>query len=104
MRETLNGLFAQTFSDWGLVFWNDQSSDESKSILTSFPHERVRYVFSSEHSTLVRARDLALREARGEWLAFLDQDDICLPEKLAKQWPCWTVPVPSVSAWYMAVL
>jgi glycosyltransferase involved in cell wall biosynthesis len=86
LRESLESAFAQTFRDWELLFWDDQSTDASAAVLAEFPEDpRVRYVYAPERTPLGKARELAIREARGEWLAFLDQDDIWTPDKLEKQ-------------------
>ncbi len=85
LREALDSVMAQTFTDWELIFWDDRSTDESARIVAQYPQGRVRYFLSSEETPLGRARDLAIRQAQGEWLAFLDQDDIWLPDKLGKQ-------------------
>lgn len=85
LREALDSLVAQTFSDWELIFWDDRSTDDSAEILAEYPDHRIRYFLSSEETPLGRARDQAIRQAKGEWLAFLDQDDIWLPYKLEMQ-------------------
>ena len=86
LEEALKSVFAQTFDDWELLFWDDQSTDGSAKVLEKFPEDpRVRYVYALEQTPLSKARELAIKEARGEWLAFLDQDDVWTPDKLEKQ-------------------
>lgn len=85
LREALESVLAQSFPDWELIAWDDRSSDESAKIVADYADPRIRYFLSEEETPLGKARDLAIREARGEWLAFLDQDDVWLPQKLAKQ-------------------
>jgi glycosyltransferase involved in cell wall biosynthesis len=85
LREALDSVLAQTFSDWEVIFWDNQSSDESSVIFNSYADERFCYYLASEHTLLGHARNLAVEQARGEWVAFLDCDDLWLPEKLAKQ-------------------
>ncbi len=85
LREALDSVLAQDFDDWELIAWDDRSTDESAAIIRSYTDSRVRYVLSPELTSLGRARQLAVREARGEWVAFLDQDDIWLPHKLRLQ-------------------
>lgn len=85
LREALDSVLAQTFADWEIVFWDNQSADESAAIFKSYPDSRFRYFLAPEHTTLGRARNLAVEQARGEWIAFLDCDDLWLPEKLGKQ-------------------
>ena len=85
LREALDSVVAQTFKDWEIIVWDDCSSDDSARIVAEYPDPRIHYKLSTEDTPLGRARDLAMREATGEWVAFLDQDDIWLPEKLQKQ-------------------
>jgi GT2 family glycosyltransferase len=85
LREALDSAIAQTFTDWELIFWDDRSTDDSAKIAAQYPDRRIRYFLSPEETPLGRARELAIRQARGEWLAFLDQDDLWLPNKLQLQ-------------------
>ena len=85
LREALQSAVSQTFSDWEMIVWDDCSTDESASIAQSLGDPRVRYVFAPQQTSLGQAREAAIHEARGEWLAFLDQDDIWLPRKLELQ-------------------
>lgn len=85
LREALNSVMAQTFTDWELIFWDDWSTDDSAKIVLEYPDSRIRYFLSPEDTLLGRARHLAIQKAKGQWLAFLDQDDIWLPDKLHQQ-------------------
>jgi glycosyltransferase involved in cell wall biosynthesis len=85
LYEALRSALSQTFSDWEMIVWDDCSSDESASIAQSFADPRIRYFLAPQPTALGQAREAAMLEARGEWLAFLDQDDIWLPHKLASQ-------------------
>ena len=85
LREALDSVLAQSFADWELIVWDDCSTDESASIVRQYHDDRVRYFLSPDETPLGAARDGAMRQARGEWLAFLDQDDVWLPHKLEKQ-------------------
>jgi hypothetical protein len=85
VRDALDSVLAQGFGDWELIFWDNASTDDTAQIAAGFGDPRMRYFRSPELMPLGRARTLAIREARGEWLAFLDHDDVWLPEKLAMQ-------------------
>lgn len=85
LREAIDSVRSQTFSDWEIVFWDNQSTDGSASIVQSYNDERIRYFLATNHTTLGEARNLAVAEARGPWLAFLDCDDIWFPAKLERQ-------------------
>ena len=85
LHETLQSLLEQTFSDWELIFWDDCSTDNSAGVLAGYAERRFRYFLAPEHTNLGQARHLAIREAMGDWVAFLDQDDVWLPRKLEQQ-------------------
>lgn len=85
LRATLESALAQTFAEWELIVWDDCSTDDSARIVADFNDPRVRYLLSPEATQLGQARDAAIRQAQGEWLAFLDQDDLWLPHKLELQ-------------------
>src|SRR5258708_11311434 len=85
LREALDSVLAQPFTAWELIVWDDCSKDDSPKIVAGYSDQRIHYFLSPEDTRLGRARDLAIRQSTGEWLAFLDQDDVWLPRKLEKQ-------------------
>ena len=85
LREALDSVMAQSFADWELIVWDDCSTDDSAKIVSQYRDDRIHYFLSPDETPLGTARDRAIRQARGEWLAFLDQDDVWLPHKLAQQ-------------------
>ena len=85
LREAIDSVLAQTHRDWELIAWDDCSTDNSAEIVNSYPDPRIRYLRADKQIPLGHARNEALKEVQGEWIAFLDQDDIWVPEKLEKQ-------------------
>lgn len=85
LREALDCVLAQTFADWEVVFWDNQSTDGSAAIFKAYSDSRFNYYRAPQHTGLGDARNLAVEKARGAWLAFLDCDDLWVPEKLEKQ-------------------
>lgn len=85
LREAIDSVLAQTYQNWEIVFWDNQSTDRSAEIFKSYSDRRFRYFRAPEHTVLGQARNLSVEQARGEWIAFLDSDDLWLPEKLVKQ-------------------
>ena len=87
LAATLDSVLAQTFTDWEIVLWDDGSRDDTLQVAAAYASPRVRCFQSPGPGSLGLgpARDHALREARGEWVAFIDQDDLWLPDKLALQ-------------------
>jgi glycosyltransferase involved in cell wall biosynthesis len=84
LREAIDSVYAQTFGDWEIVFWDNLSTDGSDRIAKSYD-SRLRYFRGERFLPLGEARNEALRAAGGEFIAFLDCDDLWLPEKLEKQ-------------------
>lgn len=85
LRETIDSVLAQTYPHWEIIFWDNQSTDESAEIFKSYSDTRLKYYYAPVHAKLGQARNLAVMLAQGEWIGFLDCDDIWLPEKLEKQ-------------------
>jgi serine acetyltransferase/glycosyltransferase involved in cell wall biosynthesis len=85
LAAALDSVRAQTVGDWELVIWDDGSTDGSAQVAAGYTDPRIRYFRSPERTGLGPARALAIGQARGEWLALLDQDDLWQPDKLARQ-------------------
>ena len=84
LREAINSVYAQTYKNWEIIFWDNASTDNSAAIAKSYD-KRLRYFKSDEPVKLGKARNLAIAEAGGKYLAFLDCDDKWLQEKLKKE-------------------
>ena len=85
LREAIDSVYAQTFEDWEIIFWDNASTDNSAEIAKSYDN-RVRYFRSEKNYPLVgKVRNLAYKQANGEYIALLDVDDIWFPEKLERQ-------------------
>ncbi|MCR9203297.1 MAG: glycosyltransferase [Halobacteriovoraceae bacterium] len=87
LKQALDSVFAQTYENWEIIFWDNQSTDGSKKILDSYPQDKIRYFYSPEFTTLYKARNLAFEKVTGDLIALLDTDDIWLPTKLEKLVP-----------------
>ena len=83
--EAIGSVLAQTFGDYELVVWDNQSSDRSVAIAEEFGDPRVRVIHAPDHTDLAQARRNALGHLKGDWIAVLDVDDRWYPDKLAKQ-------------------
>lgn len=85
LRRAIASVIAQTLRDWELIVVDDGSTDETRDYLEAVGDTRVRPIWLEHHGDLTSARSAGVRRARGEWVAFLDSDDLWLPEKLALQ-------------------
>ena len=83
----LNSVIAQTYSNWELIFWDNQSTDRSAEIIKNYNDKRFQYFYASNHTLLCEARNKAIEKTNGEYIAFLDVDDWWMPDKLEKQIP-----------------
>ena len=92
LRAAIESVLAQTYRNWELIFWDNQSTDGSAAICRSYSDPRIRYFFSIESSNLGTARALAMEQAQGDFVAVLDVDDLWLPTKLELQIPCFDDP------------
>lgn len=84
LREALDSVFCQTFKDYEIIFWDNQSQDKSAEIALSYG-DKVRYFLGAPFLSLGAARNKAVSKARGKYITFLDCDDIWLPNKLELQ-------------------
>lgn len=85
LREAMDSVLAQTFTAWEYVVFDNASSDGSDAIIRSYTDPRVRSLGANPDLRLSEARAAAIAHAQGEWVAFLDHDDIWLHDKLEKQ-------------------
>ncbi|WP_320674762.1 glycosyltransferase family 2 protein [Prochlorococcus sp. MIT 1341] len=87
LLDSLDSLISQSYQNWELIFWDNCSEDNSAAIVKSYKNKKFRYFHSPAYTRLGEARNLALEKATGDFIAFLDCDDIWLPNKLEKQLP-----------------
>ena len=85
LKEAINSVCEQTFTNWELVFWDNASTDSSAKIFKSFEDDRLKYYRSKHNVTLGQARAWAVDKCNGEYIGFLDVDDKWLPKKLEVQ-------------------
>ncbi|TGL45811.1 glycosyltransferase [Leptospira perdikensis] len=82
LREAIDSVINQTYPHWELIFWDNQSTDESSKIVKSYSDNRIKYYYSPIHTKLYPGRNLALEKINGRYIAFLDTDDVWHPDKL----------------------
>ena len=90
IEEAIDSVVTQTYSHWELLLVDDGSRDSSTEIAQRYVSkylDRVRYLQHPEHSNrgMAASRNLGIQYARGEYVAFLDADDVWLPHKLEEQ-------------------
>jgi glycosyltransferase involved in cell wall biosynthesis len=90
IAEAIDSVFAQNYDHWELLLVNDGSTDNSTNIALNYAQknpQQVRYLEHSNHENcgMSASRNLGIEHAKGEFIAFLDADDIWLPGKLTDQ-------------------
>ena len=85
IKESVESLIAQSYEDWELIFWDNNSNDRSLEIIENLSDYRFKIFKSQNHTNLCTARNSALKESSGNLITFLDVDDFWHPDKLANQ-------------------
>lgn len=100
LRQTLDGLRAQTFADWELIVIDDGSTDGTRELVASYEDPRFLYLRNESPLGAAKARNRGLAQARADFIAFQDAGDDWLPEKLAVQVERLRASVPEVGMVY----
>ena len=87
IEECVNSVFSQTYQDWEMIIVDDLSKDNSRDIIISLADKdkRIKKIFLENNVGAAEARNLAIRQAKGKYIAFLDSDDLWDSHKLEKQ-------------------
>lgn len=87
LEDTICSVQNQTYEDWEMILVDDRSTDNSKEIITRLSKEdsRIKYIELAENSGAAVARNTAIENATGRFIAFLDADDKWTEDKLEKQ-------------------
>lgn len=85
VRQAIESVLAQTFTDFEYLIINDAAVDESREIAASYRDPRIRIVDNETNLGLTRSLNRGLAMAQGELIARFDSNDVCFPERLAKQ-------------------
>ena len=85
LQESINSVLSQTYKNWELIFWDNKSQDKSEEIFKGHEDKRFKYFYANKHATLYKARNLAIEKSKGDFIAFLDTDDLWDKNKLELQ-------------------
>ncbi len=87
IKNTIESVISQTYENWEMIIVDDCSSDSTCEIVESISKEepRVKLIRQEQNGGAAKARNRALDESKGRFIAYLDADDIWYPEKLQKQ-------------------
>ncbi|MEI6949503.1 glycosyltransferase [Paraflavisolibacter sp. H34] len=85
VRETIETIFNQTYTNWELLVADDASTDGTRRILDSYTDPRIRCFHNEKNLKVLKTRNKLLPHAKGELIAFMDADDTNHPQRLEKQ-------------------
>jgi glycosyltransferase involved in cell wall biosynthesis len=85
LREAIDSILNQTFSDFEFIIINDGSSDNSLSIIQSYHDKRIVLIDNDGNKGLIFSLNKGLEIAKGAYIARMDADDVCMPERLNLQ-------------------
>ncbi|MCT4638575.1 MAG: glycosyltransferase [Bacteroidales bacterium] len=85
LKEAVYSVVNQTYKNWEVVFFDNASDDDSVNIVKSINDERINVFVNNNNVPLGEARNIAISKAKGEYITFLDVDDIWFPNKLESQ-------------------
>ena len=86
ISESIESVINQTYGKWELIIVDDNSTDNSIEVINKYLNDkRIKLIVNSHNQGAAISRNRALKAANGEWIAFLDSDDLWAPEKLEKQ-------------------
>ena len=86
INESIESILRQTYGEWELIIVDDKSTDNTARVIESYiqKDKRIKCILLEENSGPAVARNRAIKEARGHYIAFLDADDLWMPQKLEK--------------------
>ena len=87
LKYSIESVIRQTYKNWELIFWDNKSSDNSAKIAQSYKDKRIKYFYAKNKTVLYKARNLAIKKTKGEFIAFIDVDDMWSKNKLSVQIP-----------------
>ena len=88
MRRAIKSVLDQTFNNWEIVIVDNHSQDDTDDVCESFNDARIRLYKIHNNGVIAASRNLAIKRARGKYIAFLDSDDWWRPQKLEKSFEC----------------
>ena len=85
IKKSVNSIIKQSYTNWEIIFWDNNSKDNTKKIIESFKDKRIKYFKNSCFKKLYTSRNLAIKKCKGKYITFLDVDDWWKKNKLLSQ-------------------
>lgn len=84
IKDAIETVIAQTYQDFEIIIVDDGSTDNTKEIVQSYQDDRIKYIYQTNSGKPSIARNKGIKEAKGDFIAFLDSDDLWHPQLLEK--------------------
>ena len=85
IAQAIESIISQSFKDWELILINDGSTDNSESVVMQYEDDRIYYIKNAENLRLIKTLNKGIDYCDGQYIARMDADDICLPDRLKQQ-------------------
>ncbi len=85
LNEAVTSILNQTFKDFEFIIINDGSTNNTEEVILSYNDPRIIYVKNEQNLKIIKTLNKGLKLAKGEYIARMDSDDICAPQKLQRQ-------------------
>ena len=85
LKESIDSVLNQTYSNFEFIIIDDGSTDDSLKFIKSYDDPRIKLIVNEENIGLTKSLNKGLKAAQGEFIARMDSDDICYPERFEKQ-------------------
>jgi len=87
INQSIDSVLAQTYDNWELLITDDSSTDNSVEVIERYCEKdpRINLLVSKQNQGIAKTRNLSIESAKGRFIAFLDNDDLWMPDKLEKQ-------------------
>ena len=83
--DSIKSILNQSYQDFELIIINDCSTDKTKQVIESFDDNRIIYLENNKNIGRSKSRNMAIKIAKGDFIAVMDGDDISVPNRLSKQ-------------------
>lgn len=85
IKEAIDSVISQTFKDWELIIIDDASSDHTADIIKTYKDKRIIFLKNDRNEGVTASLNKGLKRATGEFVARIDSDDICMPDRFELQ-------------------
>ena len=82
LEQSIGTIISQTYENWEAIVIDNHSTDKTKEVIQKYTDPRIKYFKIVNGGIIAKSRNLGIKIAKGEWIAFLDSDDWWLPDKL----------------------